>query len=72
MTRYNLTLAQARKLKWDYYGLCSCVMTCYGPNGDVDGFMDGGDWGEAEFTAKGLGHVAGRAAVFAWADTLTG
>jgi len=35
VTRYNLTLAQARKLKWDYFGVCSCVMTGYGPNGDV-------------------------------------
>lgn len=31
----NITLAQARKLKWDYFGVCSCVMTCYGQGGDV-------------------------------------
>ena len=35
LTFSNVTEAQARKLKWDYYGVCSCVMTCYGPNGDV-------------------------------------
>jgi len=35
LTWNNITLAQARKLKWDYYGVCSSVMTCYGPNGDV-------------------------------------
>lgn len=31
----NITLAQARKLKWDYFGLCHSVMTCYGQGGDV-------------------------------------
>ena len=34
--RYNgVTLAQARKLKWDYYGLCGAVMTCYDADGVV-------------------------------------
>ena len=31
----DITLAQARKLKWDYFGVCHSVMTCYGQGGDV-------------------------------------
>lgn len=34
--RYKgITLAQARKLKWDYFGLCGAVMTCFDENGVV-------------------------------------
>lgn len=25
----NVMLAQARQLRWDYYGLCGAQMTCY-------------------------------------------
>lgn len=31
----NITLAQARKLKWDYFGVCGAVMTCYDAQGTV-------------------------------------
>lgn len=30
---YNITLAQARKRKWDYFGVCPSVMTCYDAHG---------------------------------------
>jgi len=40
------------------------------PNGDVDAFADGGDWGEAETTVEGFTPEAGRVAVFAWAASL--
>lgn len=42
------------------------------PNGDVDGFIDGGDWGEAETSLLGLAADAGRLAIFTWAARLTG
>lgn len=34
LTFYQITLAQARKRKWDYFGLCSSVMTCYDQHGE--------------------------------------
>lgn len=34
LTFYQITLAQARKRKWDYFGVCSSVMTCYDAHGD--------------------------------------
>lgn len=30
---YDITLAQARKRKWDYFGVCPSVMTCYDTHG---------------------------------------
>ncbi len=30
---YDITLAQARKRKWDYFGVCPSVMTCYDSHG---------------------------------------
>lgn len=41
------------------------------PNGDADGFMDGGDWGEAEIVVEGMSRREGRRAVFAWAASMT-
>lgn len=29
LTYHNITLAQARKRKWDYFGVCPSTMTCY-------------------------------------------
>lgn len=41
------------------------------PNGDVDGHLDGGYWGEATTTGElGHGHDEGRRAIFAWAASL--
>lgn len=37
------------------------------PDGAVDGFIDGGDEGEAETELRGLTPFAGRLAIFAWA-----
>ncbi|HVF57511.1 MAG TPA: hypothetical protein VM934_15255 [Pyrinomonadaceae bacterium] len=31
----DVTLKQARQLKWDYYGNCSVTMTCYDSQGNV-------------------------------------
>ena len=31
----NISLAQAKKLKWDYFGLCGAVMTCFDLQGNV-------------------------------------
>ncbi len=33
LTFHNITLAQARKRKWDYFGMCPSVMTCYDQSG---------------------------------------
>jgi len=33
ITLRSVTLAQAQKAKWDYFGLCSSQMTCYDENG---------------------------------------
>jgi hypothetical protein len=30
---HDVTLEQARKVKWDYYGVCSSQMTCYDQSG---------------------------------------
>lgn len=40
-------------------------------NGDVDAFLDAGDW-EADATFQASNQDEGRAAVFAWVDRLTG
>ena len=31
----NVSLAQARKLKWDYYGVCGAQMSCYDESGNI-------------------------------------
>jgi hypothetical protein len=31
----GVTITQARKLKWDYFGVCGAVMTCYDAGGVV-------------------------------------
>jgi hypothetical protein len=33
ITLRSVTLAQAQKAKWDYFGLCPSQMTCYDENG---------------------------------------
>ena len=33
ITLRGVTLAQAQKAKWDYFGLCPSQMTCYDENG---------------------------------------
>jgi hypothetical protein len=42
----------------------------YEPNGDADAHMDGGDWGEATTSIRGLPQDAAREAVFAWASNI--
>ncbi|MBI2909916.1 MAG: hypothetical protein HYX92_19935 [Chloroflexi bacterium] len=32
---HRVTLAQARQLRWDYYGVCGAQMTCYDAQGNV-------------------------------------
>ena len=31
----GVTITQARKLKWDYFGVCGAVITCYDAGGVV-------------------------------------
>ncbi len=61
-----------------YIGDCGCpeehylfggidLTVHFEPNGDVDGFLDGGDWGEAETTVFGVDAQEGRKAIFDWA-----
>jgi hypothetical protein len=40
------------------------------PTGETDGFLDGGDCGEAEISVRAATALGGRAAIFAWANAL--
>lgn len=71
----------ARELQSVGVGDCGCpeeiwifggleIYIHFEPNGDVDAFADGGDWGEAETTIEGFAPDEGREAVFAWAASL--